>query len=79
MLNESDYNEEKSTSQASSLIFLSPFPWVFPLVSLDGRYRERHVANLVSLSFMQTTTRIPNSFIPFTALTISAELVWILS
>ena len=62
MLNESDYNEEKSTSQASSLIFLSPFPWIFPLVSLDGRYRERHVANLVSLSFIQTTTRSPNSY-----------------
>ena len=51
MLNESDYNEEKSTSQASSLILLSPFPWIFPLVSLDSRYRGRHVANLVSHSF----------------------------
>ena len=62
MLNESDYNEEKSTSQASSLILLSPFPWVFTLVSLDSRYRGRDVANLVSPSFMQTTTRSPNSF-----------------
>ena len=62
MLKVSDYNEEKSTSQASSLIFLSPFPWVFPLVSLDSRYRGRDVANLVSPSFIQTTTRNPNSY-----------------